>query len=222
MLSVIFRTSAFDTCWLSVAYRLEPACSMKPKWNAAVLAIAWMCAGGPKSAFVLGIAGNLPANNAGSACGNVGAEIGVGDAAVADIPARVDAELHEVGEPADLLSPRRLAARKSSEGIEVDRLRADGSQICVQEFGVADLVERVAGDILGAIGIEVLQGELIWILRSRGNPTELGILLPQIGFDQLRCREQPQNVDVSRTHSAGRVRRASRRKQCARGKGRAS
>jgi hypothetical protein len=55
---------------------------------------------------------------------------------------------------------------------------------------VALLVEIVAGDVLRPVRIEVLQRKLIWILRSLGNPTEFGILLPQIGLDEFHSGEK--------------------------------
>ena len=67
---------------------------------------------------------------------------------------------------------------------------------------MALLVEGIAGNILRPVGIEIHEGRLIAVHRlerrvclrgelARGEPPELGILLPEIGFDQLRCREQP-------------------------------
>src|SRR6476619_4391041 len=58
MPSVMSRTWALDTFRLSVAYRLVPGGSRRPKWKAAVLAVVWMWAAGPESELVLGIAGN--------------------------------------------------------------------------------------------------------------------------------------------------------------------
>ena len=107
-----------------------------------------------------------------------------------------------VGQSADLLGPFRLAARQGAEFVEVHRLCAYGLQIRVQKRGVALLVACIAGNILRAVGVEVHEGSLIAVHRlegrvclhgelARSEPPELGILLPEIGFDELRRREQP-------------------------------
>jgi hypothetical protein len=71
MLSSTRITSGSDTRSTSEGYRLEPPCSMNPKWNPAVLAIAWMCFSGLRSSSFRGIAGNLPFSRPGTAGGKV-------------------------------------------------------------------------------------------------------------------------------------------------------
>ena len=181
---------------------------MNPKWNAAVLAIAWIWSCRGEIRVGPGDRSELPLEQGGQRLRKRGAEIGVRGAAIAGVPTRIDAELHQVGQSADLLGARRLAARQGAEFIEVHRLCAHRYQIRVQERGVALLVERVAGNVLRAVGIEVHEGRLIAVHRcerrvclhgelARSEPPQLGILLPEIGFDQLRRCEQPQDVDVS-------------------------
>src|ERR1700722_9476930 len=57
ILSTTCRTSGSLTRWASDGYRLVPPCSIVAKWNPAVLAIAWRCLAGLRSAFDLGMAG---------------------------------------------------------------------------------------------------------------------------------------------------------------------
>jgi len=78
-----------------------------------------------------------------------GPKVRVCRAAIADEPAGVHVEVHEVGE-AHTLRPRYrrcLAARQGSELIEVDWIRSLGFQVCVEEGGVANFIEGVAGDV---------------------------------------------------------------------------
>src|SRR5579862_6995150 len=123
-----------------------------------------------------------------------GAKIGVCRAAITDEPAGVDVEVHEVGEAADVLRSRRLASLEREELVEVYRLCALRLQVSVEEVGVADFVDGIAGDVLRAIGIEVREGSLIAVQRlagvylnglARGETAQLRILCPQITFDEL-------------------------------------
>ena len=84
-----------------------------------------------------------------------GAKVRVSRAAIADEPTGVDVEVHEIGEPADVLRSRRTASLQREELVEVDRLCAFGLQVPVKEVGVADFVDRVAADVLRAIRVEV-------------------------------------------------------------------
>jgi hypothetical protein len=63
---------------------------------------------------------------------------------------------------------------------------------------MAHFIQRVAGNVLWAIGIEVRQGELIGVRRfvrihlNRwivADTARFGILRPQVGLDQLRRQE---------------------------------
>src|SRR5208282_2550762 len=72
---------------------------------------------------------------------------------------------------------RSCASRQSRELAEDDRLGSSGLKIGIEESSVADFVERVAGDILRAIGIEIRQGDLIVVQRLVGS-TSMGGLLP--------------------------------------------
>ena len=56
---------------------------------------------------------------------------------------------------------------------------------------MAQFVESVAGDVLRAIAIELLQRQLIRVLSSAGHSAKLRVLLPQIGFDKFSgCKKR--------------------------------
>src|SRR5215472_13658639 len=69
MLSRTRNTSALVALCASDGYRLVPPCSIVGMWKAAVLAMAWICASGVRSASVLGIAVNCPVFRPGTAWG---------------------------------------------------------------------------------------------------------------------------------------------------------
>src|ERR1022692_2928937 len=125
------------------------------------------------------------------------AEIGISRAAITDVPTRVNAELHEIGQPSDLLCAGGLAAGKCAKRIQVHWLPTFGYQVCVQEGRVALLVQSIAGNILGAIAVEILQRKLVRILMSHSSSSELRVLLPEIRFDQLRRRQKFENRGFS-------------------------
>ena len=72
---------------------------------------------------------------------------------------------------------------------------------------MALLIGSVAGDVLRAVGIEVHEGRLIAVHRfergclngklAGGETTELRILLPQVGLNELRCRCEAQEGHVT-------------------------
>src|SRR5712691_11387988 len=61
-------------------------------------------------------------------------------AAVARPEARVDGQLHQVGETSDLLRAGRLAAGQGAELVQVDRCRAVCLQVGVDEGEVGELI----------------------------------------------------------------------------------
>ena len=95
------------------------------------------------------------------------AEIGVGGAPITNEPTRIDIEVHEIGEAADVLRSRCLAALKDAELIEVDRLGAFRLQVRIEKGCVAHFVQRVAGDVLRAIGVKVGERSLVGVQRVR-------------------------------------------------------
>ena len=71
---------------------------------------------------------------------------------------------------------------------------------------MADFVQRVAGDILRAIGIEIRQGDLIVVQRLVrvylngwivADTTQFRILCPQVGLDQFCRRQKLEDGDIA-------------------------
>jgi hypothetical protein len=101
--------------------------------------------------------------------------------------------VHEVSETPEILRSCRLASLECKELVEVDRICALGLQVSIEELGVADFVDGVAGNVLRTVGIEVRERSLIGVHRlvrvylyrdlARGETTQLSILCPQITFD---------------------------------------
>ena len=75
-------------------------------------------------------------------------------AAVARPPTGVHGELHEVGEPSDLLGAGRFTARQRAKLIQIDGCRALRSQVRVDEGEVAELILGIVVDILGHVPIQ--------------------------------------------------------------------
>src|SRR3984893_19122712 len=119
-------------------------------------------------------------------------KVGVLLAPVSRIPARIHDQLLKVGQAAGLLGPGRLAAGQSSKLVEVDRLRPPRLQISVEEGRVAYLVVGVIGDVLRHVAVKVLQRSNVGLV-SAVYTSELVVLLPEIGLDELRRGEKPQN-----------------------------
>jgi len=68
---------------------------------------------------------------------------------------------------------------------------------------VAQLIESVAGDVLGAVAIEFLKGFLVRTLLPGGNASQFGILLPQVGFNEFGCGYEAQDGGVARGERFG-------------------
>ncbi len=88
--------------------------------------------------------------------------------AVANVPTGVDVEIHEVRETEFARRSSSFASRQSFELGEIDRFGSSGLEIGIEEGGVAHFIQRVARDILRAIGIQVRKGNLIriqWFVR---------------------------------------------------------
>ena len=133
------------------------------------------------------------------------AEVGVEPvAAVARPEAGVDAQLHQVGQPADvLLSAVRLAARQLPEPVEVNRLLAVRLQVGVDEGDVAELVVGVVVDVLVHVPIQHLHGGGIGGVPGAArhlavlDAGELVVLLPQIRLDDLGGSQELEDRGVS-------------------------
>src|SRR6266487_413488 len=80
-------------------------------------------------------------------------------AAVARPETGVHSELHEVGESSlVLLGTCRLTAGQRAKPIQIDWLRALGSQVRVDEREVSELILGIVVDILRHVLIQVFQG----------------------------------------------------------------
>ena len=104
------------------------------------------------------------------------------------------------------VDPVAVLPGKVTNSLEVDRLGASGLEIGIEEGRVAHFIQRVAGDILRAIGIEVRQGDLIGVQqlvrvhfngRIIADAAQFRILRPKVRLDQFRGREESQDRNVS-------------------------
>ena len=136
------------------------------------------------------------------------AEVGVALTSIAGEPAGVDIEVQKVGQAARVggASGEGLGALQDAELFEVDGVGAFGDKVSVEKLGVAVFVERVAGDVLRAVAIELREGVLIgvqWLIGSDldgrliADAAELCVLVPEIRFEGLGQGEELQNRDVS-------------------------
>ena len=82
-------------------------------------------------------------------------EIGVlGAATVTRPPGGVDAELHQVREPAKLICARRRTAWKSTELVQIDLLSALGGQVFVDEHFVRQFVFGIVMNVLRHVAVQ--------------------------------------------------------------------
>ena len=124
-------------------------------------------------------------------------------AAIAQVPARVDIERLQVGQPPDLLGALRLAAGERPKRIEIDGRGPLRLQVRVEKRHVAVLVIGVVADVLRQVLVEVLQRGRVGTVAAL-DASELVVLRPQIGFDQLGSGKEAQDVDVA-TGDPGRL-----------------
>jgi hypothetical protein len=82
------------------------------------------------------------------------------------------------------------------------RLLALRAQVGVQEVGVAALVVGVVGDVLGHVPVEVLERRDVGGVAAV-HAAELRVLLPQVGLEQLRRGQEPQDGGVAAREPAG-------------------
>ena len=112
-------------------------------------------------------------------------------AAVARPPARIEGELHEVGEPRLSARSGRRAARQSAKLVQIDRRGAFRFQVAIEELEVRDLVVGVVVDVLGKVRIELLQlGGVDGISAAAGDlavldSAEFVVLHPEVAFEDL-------------------------------------
>jgi len=136
-------------------------------------------------------------------------------AAVAAPPTGVDGELGEVGDPLSdgcRVDPVSDAPFQGFELIETHLIRALGSQVGVDERLVAELILGVVMDVLRHVAIELLKGQgvrripagresrqfVVWIAVGLGlRSAQFSVLQPQVAFDDLRRRQEPEDRRVS-------------------------
>ena len=94
---------------------------------------------------------------------------------------------------ADLPEPGDRRAGDHAETVEIDGLGADRVQVRVDELGVAQLVLGDVDRVDRQIVVDALQRLAI----ARIALGQLGILLPQVGLDQLGRGQEPQDGDVA-------------------------
>jgi hypothetical protein len=117
-------------------------------------------------------------------------KIRVPTTAVPRPPARVDRQLHQIRETADLIGAGRLTARQRPERVQIDRLGAFRHQVRVDELRVADLVVGVIADVLRHVAVE--DGERRRVTRRRRvDAAQFVVLLPQISLDELGGGKEP-------------------------------
>src|SRR3984885_8757803 len=142
-----------------------------------------------------------------------GAKIRIGGAAVANVPTGIDSEIHEVGEAFDTRRSCRGASIQGAELIEIDRPGSPVLEIGVEEGCVTYFIQRVAADVLRAVGIQIREGKLV-VIQGRvrigiylnglivADTTQFRILRPQVRFDQLGGCQKLENGDVSRAEGS--------------------
>jgi hypothetical protein len=139
------------------------------------------------------------------------AEVGVlRVAAVARPEAGVDGQLHQVGQPPDLLGSGCLAAGQGAELVQVDRLRAVRLQVSVDESEVADLVVGVVVDVLIHVLVQYSHSVVVGgVAAAAGDfavldARQLVVLLPHIGLEDLGGSQEAKNRRVAFGKAAAR------------------
>ena len=124
-------------------------------------------------------------------------------AAVARPPTGVHGEFHEVGEPPDLPGACRFTTRNIAKVIQIDGIGANGSQECVDEREVADLILGIVVNVLRHVAIQLLKGIDVGCTRRSSwnfavwDSSEFVVLSPQIGFENFNCSQEPENCHIS-------------------------
>ena len=124
-------------------------------------------------------------------------------AAVAGPPARVDGEFHEIRQAPDLLRAAHFAAPQRAKRVQVDGFGPSGFEVRVQEREVRELVLGVVVDVLRHVFIEHFKrfdvrgaAATAWDLAVL-DAAELVVLLPEVGLEDLRGGEEPEDRCVA-------------------------
>src|SRR6266849_913967 len=113
-------------------------------------------------------------------------EVGVSGLAVTLVVTRIDGQILQVGQTADVLRAFDGDAGQGAEGIEVDWCFAGSNQECIDEGGMAALVFQYPTDVVGKRFVDPLKGIAVAGIVGR----EFAILSPKIRFDEFsHCEE---------------------------------
>src|SRR5215472_8712247 len=128
----------------------------------------------------------------------------LGAAPVPGPPAGVDRELHEIGQPhLGLIGTCGLAARQGAETLKADRCAAVRREVVVDEVKVGELILGVVVDVLRHVGVQLLQRSGISLAATAArdlvvlDAAELVVLLPEVGLEDLKRREESENRGVA-------------------------
>ena len=154
-----------------------------------MLAIAWISFEPPGKSCG-GIAGRFVML---MSCGKVAPRSGLVWLRVPYPPAGIHVQMLQVCQAAALLGASGMTAWKCAKRIEVDSASSDGVEKSIQESRVTQLIIGVVRDVLRHVFVENLESVFEGVITER----KLGVLLPEISLDQLRCRQESQNSDVA-------------------------
>src|SRR5207248_10652308 len=124
-------------------------------------------------------------------------------AAVAEIPARVHVEVHEIRQPPDLLGAGRFATRERPEGVQIHRLCADRNKKGVQKMPVAKFIVGVVVDVYGHVLIKDFKGVGVGCITTPArdfavlDSAEFVVLLPEIALDDFSGGQKPQDGHIA-------------------------
>src|SRR5690348_4938039 len=136
-------------------------------------------------------------------------EIGIlGAAAVACPPTGIHGELHEVGEPSDVLGAGRFTAWQRTKLIQIDWICALRSQVGIEEVHVTELILGIVVDILGHVPIEYQKALDVGSTAASAwnfailDASQFVVLLPQVTFDDFDRSQETENRHISHGETA--------------------
>src|SRR6266436_5860734 len=115
-------------------------------------------------------------------------EVGVSGLAVTLVVTRIDGQILQVGQTADVLRAFDGDAGQGAEGIEVDWCFTGSDQERIDEGGMAALVFQYPTDVVGKRFVDPLKGIAVAGIVGR----EFAILSPKIRFDEFSHSEELQ------------------------------
>jgi hypothetical protein len=124
-------------------------------------------------------------------------------AAVACPPTGIHGELHEVGEPSNLLGAGRFTTWQRTKLIQIDWISALRSQVRVDERHMAELILGIVVDILGHVPIQHLKGLDVGCTPTSTwdfavlDASQFVVVLPQIALEDFDRSQESKNGYVS-------------------------